>query len=90
MKIIIAGNGKVGAALTRQLSAEGDDLTLIDSNLEVLESSEERYDIMVVQGNCASMKVLQQAGVEDADLLIAMTGADETNLLCCIDRKSVV
>ena len=84
MKIIIAGNGKVGAALTRQLSAEGDDLTLIDSNLEVLESSEERYDIMVVQGNCASMKVLQQAGVEDADLLIAMTGADETNLLCCM------
>ncbi|MCI8693796.1 MAG: Trk system potassium transporter TrkA [Lachnospiraceae bacterium] len=84
MKIIIAGNGKVGAALTRQLSSEGDDLTLIDSNLEVLESSEERYDIMVVQGNCASMKVLQQAGVEDADLLIAMTGADETNLLCCM------
>lgn len=84
MKIIIAGNGKVGAALTRQLSAEGDDLTLIDSNLEVLESSEERYDIMVVQGNCASMKVLQQAGVEDADLLIAMTGADEVNLLCCM------
>ena len=84
MKIIIAGNGKVGAALTRQLSSEGDDLTLVDSNLEVLESSEERYDIMVVQGNCASMKVLQQAGVEDADLLIAMTGADETNLLCCM------
>ncbi len=84
MKIIIAGNGKVGAALTRQLSSEGDDLTLIDSNLEVLASSEERYDIMVVQGNCASMKVLQQAGVEDADLLIAMTGADETNLLCCM------
>ena len=84
MKIIIAGNGKVGAALTRQLSSEGDDLTLVDSNLEVLESSEERYDIMVVQGNCASRKVLQQAGVEDADLLIAMTGADETNLLCCM------
>ena len=81
MKIIIAGNGKVGAALTRQLSAEGDDLTLIDCNQKVLESSEERYDIMVVQGNCASMSVLQQAGVKEADLLIAMTGADEVNLL---------
>ena len=46
VKIIIAGNGKVGAALTRKLSAEGDELTLIDSNLKVLESSEELYDIM--------------------------------------------
>lgn len=84
MKIIIAGNGKMGAALTRQLAAEGDDLTLIDSNLNVLESSEERYDIMVVHGNCASMEVLLQAGVKEADLLIAMAGADEVNLLCCM------
>ncbi len=89
MKIIIAGNGKVGAALTRQLSAEGDDLTLIDSNLKVLESSEERYDIMVVQGNCASMEVLRQAGVKEADLLIAMAGADEVNLLCCMTAHAM-
>lgn len=84
MKIIIAGDGKMGATLTRQLSAEGDDLTLIDSNPKVLEFSEERYDIMVVQGNCASMDVLTQAGVKDADLLIAVAGADEVNLLCCM------
>ena len=89
MKIIIAGNGKVGAALTRQLSAEGDDLTLIDSNLKVLESSEELYDIMVVQGNCASMEVLRQAGVKEADLLIAMAGADEVNLLCCMTAHAM-
>ena len=89
MKIIIAGNGKVGAALTRQLSSEGDDLTLIDSNLKVLESSEERYDIMVVQGNCASMEVLRQAGVKEADLLIAMAGADEVNLLCCMTAHAM-
>lgn len=74
----------MGATLTRQLSAEGDDLTLIDSNPNVLESSEERYDVMVVQGNCASMDVLKQAGVKEADLLIAMAGADEINLLCCM------
>lgn len=84
MKIIIAGDGKMGAALTRKLSAEGDDITLIDSNAEVLESSEERYDVMVVHGNCASMDVLLQAGVKEADLLIAMAGADEVNLLCCM------
>lgn len=84
MKIIIAGNGKIGVALTRQLAAEGDDLTLIDSNPKVLELSEERYDVMAVQGNCASMDALLQAGVKEADLLIAMTGADEVNLLCCM------
>ncbi|MCI9190637.1 MAG: Trk system potassium transporter TrkA [Lachnospiraceae bacterium] len=89
MKIIIAGNGKVGAALTRKLSAEGDELTLIDSNLKVLESSEELYDIMVVEGNCASMEVLKQAGVKDADLLIAMAGADEVNLLCCMTAHAM-
>lgn len=89
MKIIIAGEGKMGATLTRQLSAEGDDLTLIDSNPKVLESSEERYDIMVVQGNCASMEVLLQAGVKDADLLIACAGADEVNLLCCVTAHNL-
>lgn len=84
MKIIIAGDGKMGAMLTRQLSAEGDDITIIDSNPKVLESSEERYDVMAVQGNCASMEVLLQAGVKEADLLIAMAGHDEVNLLCCM------
>lgn len=83
MKIIIAGDGKVGSTLTRELVAEGHDITLIDAKAEVLELSEERYDVMVVQGNCASMAVLSQAGVQEAELLIAMTGADEVNLLCC-------
>ncbi len=84
MKIIIAGNGKVGVMLTRQLSAEGYDLTLIDANHKVLEVSEEKYDVMSVQGNCASMEVLDQAGVREANLLIAVTNADEVNLLCCM------
>lgn len=83
MNIIIAGDGRVGSTLARQLSAEGYDLTLIDSDSTVLESSMERYDIMAVHGNCASMAVLRQAGVMDADLLIAVTSADEVNLLCC-------
>ena len=83
MNIIVAGNGKVGAALARQLSSEGYDVTIIDSNASVLEVSVERYDVIAVHGNCASMEVLQQAGVMDADLLIAATSADEINLLCC-------
>ena len=83
MNIIIAGDGKIGAMLTRQLSSEGHDITVIDSNAAVLQQSVERYDVISVHGNCASMSVLQQAGVKDADLLIAATGADEVNLLCC-------
>lgn len=83
MNIIIAGSGKVGITLARQLAAEGHDLTLIDSNHLVLEEVCERYDVMGVEGNCASMPVLLQAGISDADLLIAATNEDEVNLLCC-------
>lgn len=89
MKIIIAGEGKVGSNLTRQLSAEGYDLTLIDAKAKVLEVSEERFDIMAVQGNCASMEVLERAGVKEADLLIAVTNADEINLLCCMTAHAM-
>ena len=84
MRIIIAGDGKVGATLTRKLSAEGCDLTLIDSNPKVLEASLERYDVMAIQGNCALMSVLNKAEIKKTDLLIAATGADEINLLSCM------
>ena len=83
MNIIIAGDGKVGSTLTRQLTAEGHNITVIDSDARVLQSSVERYDVISVHGNCASMTVLNQAGVMDAELLIATTKADEINLLCC-------
>ena len=89
MKIIIAGGGKVGAALIRQLSSEGHDLTLIDTNTAVLERTMTAYDVMAVQGNCATMATLHQAGVEDADLLIAVTNADEVNLLCCMTAHTM-
>ena len=81
MNIIIAGCGKVGATLVRQLAAEGHDLTLIDPRRSALESLSESHDVMTVEGNCASMQTLQAAGVENAELLIAVTGADEVNLL---------
>ena len=84
MKIIIAGDGKVGSTLARQLSSEGYDLTLIDENQMTLEKTIEQYDVIGIHGNCATMQVLRQAGAADADLLIAATGADEINLLCCM------
>ena len=89
VKIIVAGNGKMGATLTRQLAMEGHDLTLVDSNSKVLENTQDRYDVMVIHGNCATMDVLKQAGVKEADLLIAMAGEDEINLLCCMTAHAM-
>jgi trk system potassium uptake protein TrkA len=89
MKVIIAGYGKVGAAIVRQLSSEGYDLTLIDSKQEVLDSTLDQYDIMTVTGNCATMNVLEEAGISDAKLLIAATSADEINLLCCLTAHTL-
>lgn len=89
MKIIIAGAGKVGANLARKLSAEGYDLTVIDCRQDLVEALVERYDLMAVQGNCASMNTLMDADVKDADLLIAATGEDEVNLLCCMTAHSM-
>jgi len=77
MNIIVAGDGKVGSMLTRQLTAEGHNVTVIDSNPKVLQASVERYDVIAVHGNCASMNVLLEAGVRDTDLLIAATSEDE-------------
>ncbi len=84
MNIIIAGGGKLGQTLARQFSAEGHDLTLIDRNNLVLEKTVDRYDAMVVSGNCASKEALLSAGIDKADLLIAVTAMDEVNLLCCM------
>ena len=76
MKIIIAGSGKVGYALTRQLSSEGYDITVVDKDSDALQNVMEHYDVMAVCGNCATKNILVSAGVSDADLLIAATGED--------------
>jgi trk system potassium uptake protein TrkA len=89
MKIIIAGDGKVGTTLARQLSAEGYDLTLIDSNPNVMDAIVEKYDVIGVTGNCATQKTLETAGIHEAELLIAATGADEINLLCCMTAHAM-
>lgn len=89
MKIIIAGGGKVGMALVRKLSTEGYEVTLIDTKQNILEDAVNRFDVMAVQGNCAVISVLNQADVMNADLLIAVIGADETNLLCCVTAHNL-
>lgn len=84
MQIIIVGCGKVGRALTAQLSGEDNNVTVVDTNGELVKSLANYYDVMGVTGNGASYNVLKEADIEHADVLIAVTHSDEVNLLCCV------
>lgn len=74
----------MGETLASELSGEGCELTLIDNDTHALSGVLGKLDVITVEGNCASMPTLLEAGVEGADLLIAATGSDEVNLLCCV------
>lgn len=87
MKIVLVGGGKVGTALARQLSEEGHNVTVIDTNKARVEHIGESYDVMSILGNGSSITTLSEAGVEEADVFIAVTGSDELNLLCCMFAK---
>lgn len=89
MKIIIIGNGKVGFTLARQLSGEEHDLTLIDKDADALRSADSVLDILCIEGSGASIQILHEAGVKDADLAIAVTGSDELNIVCCLIAKKL-
>lgn len=89
LKIIIVGVGKVGVTLIEQLSNEGHDITIIDGDAAKTTEVSTMYDIMGVTGNGASYSVQMEAGIENADLIIAVTGSDELNLLCCTVAKQV-
>lgn len=87
MQIIIVGCGNVGGTLAEQLSREGHNITVIDTKSDVVHSVSNTFDIMGVVGNGAGYSIQKEAGIEDADLLIAITGSDELNLLCCVIAK---
>ena len=87
MKIVLVGGGKVGTALARQLSEEGHNVTVIDTNKARVEHIGESYDVMSILGNGSSITTLSEAGVEEADVFIAVTGSDELNLLCGMFAK---
>lgn len=87
MKIIIVGCGKVGSTLVEQLNGENHDIVVIDVKEEKVKSITDELDAMGVVGNGVNHETLQQAGIKRADLLIAVTGSDEQNLLCCVIAK---
>ena len=89
MKIIIVGSGKVGYAIAQQLTQERHDITLVDDEISHLSRADSTLDVMCIHGNGASISVLLEAGARDADLVIAVTGVDETNLVCSLIAKSL-
>lgn len=87
MEIIIVGCGKVGSFLTRELADEGHNIVVVDTKSDKVEECALEADVMGCVGNAISHDTLLEAGVENADLLIAVTGNDEVNLLCCLLAK---
>lgn len=89
MKIIIVGCGNVGATLAEQLSKEKHDITIVDTREQLVENISNSCDVLGIVGNGTSINTLSEAGVDEADLLVAVTGSDELNLLCCLIAKKV-
>ena len=89
MKIVIVGGGKVGIALAAQLTREGHDITLIESNREKTLRLSGLLDIRILNGNGASLGVLREADTHHSDLLIAATHQDEINMMCCIVARKM-
>ncbi|MBR0144796.1 MAG: Trk system potassium transporter TrkA [Clostridia bacterium] len=89
MRIVIIGVGKVGMTLTEYLSAEGNDVTLIDTDQEIIDNAVNSFDVNGIMGNGVNFSVQQEAGVAHADVVIATTYSDEINMLCCLVAKKI-
>ena len=87
MKIIIVGCGRVGQTLAEKLNSDGNDVTVIDMSAAKVNEITGKYDVMGVVGNGATHTIQREAGVDKADLFIAVTNSDELNLLCCVIAK---
>lgn len=83
MKIIILGAGQVGGTLAQNLVNENNDITVIDSNPVRLQNLQNKFDLRTLIGNASSPRTLREAGAADADLLVAVTSSDETNMIAC-------
>jgi trk system potassium uptake protein TrkA len=89
MKIIVVGCGKIGTHIIKNLVSEGHDLVAVDSNPDIISHITNAYDVMGVCGNSVDSETLEEAGVSDANLFIAMTGSDEFNMLSCFIAKKM-
>jgi len=89
MRIVVIGYGKIGQVITEQLTKEGHNVIVIDTKEACLTAAQNDFDVMCVQGNGANQDTLIAAKIQTSDLLIAVTGGDELNLLCCLLAKKL-
>ena len=83
MNIIILGAGQVGSTVAQNLASEANDITVVDHNGQLLREMQDRLDIRTVEGQASHPEILRQAGADDADMIIAVTNSDETNMVAC-------
>ena len=87
LKIIIIGAGKVGCQIAQTLSSENHDVTLIEKNDTIRQSVQNNLDVLTVLGNGANVRTLEEAGIKQADMIIAVTSSDEVNMIACMTAK---
>ena len=87
MKIIILGAGTVGSTLATLLSQEDNDITVVDKDKSVLHHLEEETDINTITGSCSFPSTLVNADIKNADMIVAVTGSDEINIVSCLISK---
>jgi len=83
VKIIILGAGQVGSSVAQNLASEANDITVVDHRSDILQDLQDRIDIRTVTGHASHPDILTRAGAEDADLILAVTNSDETNMVAC-------
>ncbi len=89
MKIVILGAGMAGSSVAEALVNEENDIVVVDARQDLLDALKDHFDIATVTGNAAHPTVLEQAGIDNADIVIAVTESDETNMLACLIIKAL-
>ncbi len=87
LKVVIIGAGKVGCQIAKTLSSENQEVVLIEKDNEIRQAAQNSLDVLTVSGNGANVHTLEKAGITEADMLIAVTDSDETNILACLAAK---
>lgn len=87
LRIIIVGAGKVGCQIAKTLSSEKHDVILIEKNDTIRQSAQNNLDVLTILGNGANVRTLEEAGIKQADMIIAVTSSDEANMIACMTAK---